>query len=243
MKRIFLTTFLAGSMALLAACDRKDDTPPLEPAPPPPVETGAPVPLPAATPAVTSEPVAAAPRTAKSAPLPAGFVKVGAGELAGADGRRLRTPGFAIARQPITIGQLRAWAETEGGRRLPQLGSDSDGSVATDLDWMAADAYVRWLAAREQRNYRLPSEAEWLRAAQSGRISTQAQSQPTEPPLWEWTGDCWSEGVAADLSTADERCASRVLVGGEMSAEGPWGRAPMGARRPAASFRLVLELP
>ncbi|MCD6060109.1 MAG: hypothetical protein K0S16_420, partial [Moraxellaceae bacterium] len=78
----------------------------------------------------------------------------------------------------------------------------------------------------------------WLRAAQSGRIDTQAQRQPSEPPLWEWTADCWSDG--SDAGAAD--CQSRVLVGGEMTASGPWGRAPMGARRPAASFRLVLEL-
>lgn len=238
MKRIFLTSFLAGSMALLAACDRADDPPPVEPAPPPPVETTpAAVPLPETATEVSVETGKTAPTPAPDTPLPAGFVTVGAGELTGADGKRLRTGGFAIARQPITFGQLRAWAESEGGRRLPQLGGASDAGIATDLDWMAADTYVRWLAARENRHYRLPSEAEWLRAAQSGRISTQAHSQPTEPPLWEWTGDCWSEG-----DTEAENCASRVLVGGEMSAQGPWGRAPMGARRPAASFRLVLEL-
>ncbi|MFZ5561388.1 MAG: formylglycine-generating enzyme family protein [Pseudomonadota bacterium] len=239
MKRVFLTSFLAGSMALLAACDRADDPPPVDPAPPPPVETAsAAVSMPETVPAVSLDTVKTAPKPAPDAPLPAGFVKVSAGELTGADGRRLRTGGFAIARQPITLGQLRAWAESEGGRRLPQFGSDNkDADVATDLDWMAADAYARWLAARENRHYRLPSEAEWLRAAQSGRIATQAHSQPTEPPLWEWTGDCWNDGKAEA-----ENCASRVLVGGEMSAEGPWGRAPMGARRPAASFRLVLEL-
>ena len=36
---------------------------------------------------------------------------------------------------------------------------------------------------------------------------------------------------------------SEVLVGGDNVNDGGWGRAPMGARRPAASFRLVLELP
>lgn len=222
----------------LGACERAPEPPPAatsqQPlAPPPPVEVSVPMPTPevvvAATPARKPGPA----RDVEPS-LPAGFVRIGGGSVTGTDGRHYQTGAYAIAREPVTVAQLRTWAESAGGRRLPQLLGAADASVASDLDWLAADAYASWLSARDHRRYRLPSELEWRRAAQSGRIQTQAQRQPEEPPLWEWTADCWDPETGAG-------CASRVLVGGDNAAGGDWGRAPMGARRPAASFRLVLE--
>lgn len=223
-----------------AGCERTPEPPPPVPktevVAPPPVEV--PVPLP--TPEIVAAPVPEKiPRVVKTAVahLPKGFVRLAGGSVMDAEGKPRQTASFAIAREPVINAQLREWAESEGGRRLPQLMGSSDTAVATDLDWLAADAYARWLSARDRRHYRLPTELEWRRAAQSGRVVTQAQRQPSEPPLWEWTGDCWGED-----SEGNGSCASRVLVGGEASGSGGWGRAPMGARRPAASFRLVLDL-
>lgn len=248
MKRTSFASPLFLTVALLAGCDREPVT--ASPAAVPPaaavtsVEPDAPEvktePDAQSVPekAVVSDAIkvthVARPKTRKKElALPPGFVKIRSGSRS-----------FAIARQPVTVDQMRLWAESEEGRRLPHLASEEKGAIATDLDWAAADAYARWLSARERRDYRLPTEMEWLHAAQSGRIDTQAQRSQTEPPLWEWTGDCWSDGgpTSADVAVSDsERCASRVLVGGEVSAGSSWGRAPMGARRPAASFRLVLE--
>lgn len=238
---------IALALFCLSACERAPETPPpapkteeasLPPAPPPPVEVSVPMPTPevvvAPDPAPVHKPGVKRP---VEAPLPAGFVRITAGTVTGPDGRPYQTGAYAIAREPVTVAQLREWAEAGGGRRLPQLLGAADAAVASDLDWLAADAYARWLSAREQRRYRLPSEIEWRRAAQGGRIATQAQRQPAEPPLWEWTADCWDE------EAGNGACASRVLVGGDNTGDGDWGRAPMGARRPAASFRLVLELP
>lgn len=234
---------IALALLSLAACERAPEPPPPAPKteaamlPPPPVEVS--VPLPAAE--VKSAPAAPARKPRIAAPavaqLPKGFVRLAGGDVAGADGQVRHVGSFAISREPVSNAQLREWAESDGGRRLPQLTGASDAAVASDLDWLAADAYARWLSAREQRHYRLPSELQWRRAAQSGRIVTQAQRQPAEPPLWEWTEDCWNiEGEG------NGHCASRVLVGGEEADSGGWGRAPMGARRPAASFRLVLDV-
>lgn len=248
MKRIFSAALAALGIALLTGCDKKPEHPA---PPPPPISTPAPAAAPeAAAPAAVPVPenrpeLVPPPRRPKAhrvvapkePPLPEGYVRMAAGEVTGADGQLHRTGAFGIAREPVTVGELRAWAESEGGRRLPQVGHLPDASVATDLDWLAAEAYARWLSEKEHRPYRLPTEAEWQRAAQSGRISTQAQRQPAEPPLWEWTGDCWDSG------DSNGHCPSRVLVGGENAATGNWGRAAMGARRPAASFRLVLDLP
>jgi formylglycine-generating enzyme required for sulfatase activity len=231
---------IALALLLLAGCERTPEPPP--PAPktevvaPAVVTPPAEVPVPLPIPEIVSAP---APRVVKAgeARLPTGFVRLGSGSVTDAGGQLRQTPSFAIAREPVSNAQLREWAESEGGRRLPQLLGASDAEVATDLDWLAADAYARWLSTRDKRHYRLPTELEWRRAAQSGRVLTQAQRQPAEPPLWEWTGDCWGEDGDAGGS-----CASRVLVGGEHAGTDGWGRAPMGARRPAASFRLVLDL-
>ena len=230
----------------LAGCERTPEPPPpvprTEPAvsvPPPPVEVAVPMTMPEVVVPPVSPAPARKPRAVKPAvtPLPQGFVRMPAGSVAAADGQLRHIGAFAIAREPVSNARLREWADSEGGRRLPQLTGAGDAAVATDLDWLAADAYARWLSAREKRHYRLPREVEWRRAAQSGRIVTQAQRQPAEPPLWEWTQDCWTiEGEGNGL------CASRVLVGGDETGNGSWGRAPMGARRPAASFRLVLDL-
>lgn len=254
MKGILPAAIAALGLALLGGCEKEPERPVT---PPPPMSKPAPAPVPAELPvaatvaqplpesppevAPPAPPVAkkpSAPRkppVPREPPVPAGFVRISGGEVTGADGVSHRIGAYAIARDPVTVGQLRQWAESEAGRRLPQLGT-ADAGVATDLDWLAADAYARWLGEKEKRSYRLPSEMEWVRAARSGRIVTQAQRQPAEPPLWEWTSDCW------DGSDSNGRCLSRVLVGGEHAADGDWGRAAMGARRPAASFRLVLDL-
>lgn len=242
MRELIRIAPIALALLSLAGCERTPEPPPpvskTEVAAPKPevVTPPAEVPVPLPTPEIVSAP---APRVVKAveARLPKGFVRLGSGSVTDAGGQLRQTASFAIAREPVSNAQLREWAESEGGRRLPQLMGGSDAAVATDLDWLAADAYARWLSTRDKRHYRLPTELEWRRAAQSGRVQTQAQRQPTEPPLWEWTGDCWGEDGEAGGS-----CASRVLVGGEHADTEGWGRAPMGARRPAASFRLVLDL-
>lgn len=224
---------IALALLSLTGCERTPEPPPPTPrteaVAPPPVEVTVPLP----TPEIVAAPAPV--KMPRVAPLPKGFVRLAGGSVTDAEGQLRQIAGFAIARVPVSNAQLREWAESEGGRRLPQLMGASDAAVATDLDWLAADAYARWLSARDKRHYRLPAELEWRRAAQSGRVLTQAQRQPAEPPLWEWTEDCWVES-----SEGSGTCASRVLVGGEGT--GNWGRAPMGARRPAASFRLVLDL-
>lgn len=233
---------IALALLSLAGCERTPEPPPPTPrteaVAPPPVEVTVPLPTPEIVAAPVPEPEKR-PRGVKAAvaPLPKGFVRLGGGSVTDANGGLRQTAGFAIAREPVSNAQLREWAESEGGRRLPLLMGASDAAVATDLDWLAAEAYARWLSARDKRHYRLPTELEWRRGAQSGRVLTQAQRQPAEPPLWEWTEDCWVES-----SEGSGTCASRVLVGGEGTGNGSWGRAPMGARRPAASFRLVLDL-
>ena len=94
----------------------------------------------------------------------------------------------------------------------------------TCVSWDDAQAYVSWLSRRTGAAYRLPSEAEWERAAAGSQPGCDRLGRGTPPDgtcpvgsygtnaaglsdmvgnLWEWTSDCW-EGD----------CGRRVVRGG-----------------------------
>jgi formylglycine-generating enzyme required for sulfatase activity len=50
----------------------------------------------------------------------------------------------------------------------PDRGFGHKGYPAISLTYAAAEAYCAWLAARTGKPYRLPTDAEWTRAAQAG---------------------------------------------------------------------------
>jgi formylglycine-generating enzyme required for sulfatase activity len=97
-------------------------------------------------------------------------------------------PGFSIGRFPVTAGQFRAFVESGGyhspafwtqagwawraevGRLEPDHGTGEprggDESLpVVGVSWCEALAYCRWLAAATGRAHRLPTEAEWEKAA------------------------------------------------------------------------------
>ena len=142
-----------------------------------------------------------------------------------ADGR------LAVGRYEVTVGEYRAFASatgvgaddclTGGSWRDPGF-EQTDRHPVTCVSWDDAQAYVSWLSRMTGAAYRLPSEAEWERAAagsEPGCYVERTGNSGTCPVgsydangvglsdmvgnLWEWTEDC-REGD----------CGLRVLRGG-----------------------------
>ena len=70
---------------------------------------------------------------------------------------------FAIGKRPVTNAEFRAFRPSHHS-----VANDNDESPVTDISWEDAVEYCRWLSDQTGRPYRLPSEAEWERAARGG---------------------------------------------------------------------------
>ena len=133
--------------------------------------------------------------------------------------------GLALGRYEVTVGEYRAFASAtgDGGDHWRDPGfPQTDRHPVTLVSWDDAQEYVLWLSRMTGATYRLPTEAEWERAAagsQRGCDRERTGNRGTCPVgtygvnaaglsdmvgnLWEWTEDCW-EGD----------CSRRVLRGG-----------------------------
>ncbi len=101
---------------------------------------------------------------------------------------------FAIARTAIT-NHLYQFFLAETSREAPRGFSDvrfnRPDQPVTSVSWFDAVAYCQWLRERTGKAYRLPTEAEWERAARGGlesRLYTWGddppQNQPRYQELW-----------------------------------------------------------
>jgi formylglycine-generating enzyme required for sulfatase activity len=104
--------------------------------------------------------------------------------------RELTLPAFEIGRYPVTNAEYVAFVAADGhtapahwgGQRPPD---ELFAHPVVNVSWHDALAYVTWLSERTGRPYRLPTEAEWEKAARGG-----------DGRLWPW-GDDWDAGRAS----------------------------------------------
>ena len=149
--------------------------------------------------------------------------------------------GLALGRYEVMVGEYRAFASATGDGAGDCWGDtwrdpgfpQTDRHPVTCVSWDDAQAYVSWLSRRTGAAYRLPTEAEWERAAAGSQAgcrgrgtcpvgtygSNAAGLSDMVGNLWEWTSDCW-EG----------NCVRRVLRGGS------WNNSA-GGLRPGARLR------
>jgi len=140
-------------------------------------------------------------------------------------------PEYWIAKYPVTRAQFARFEEggsywdgsfwTEAGWRwlrdhAPDKRSGTRRTAdhpAVDIRWYEALAYCRWLSAETGRAYRLPSEAEWEKAARG-----------TDRWIWPW-GNTWDPSCCNNRDTGP-RQTTRV---GQYSPRGdsPYGVADM----------------
>lgn len=147
-------------------------------------------------------------------PIPAGVFLMGEGKLYEIE---IAQP-FAIGRYPITNAQYqlfvddggytekwrRCWT-TEGWQWKDNLSGprDYDGFTLPNqprvgVSWYEAVAYVRWLAETTGKPYRLPTEAEWERAARH-----------TDGHTYPW-GEDWQDGT---INTREAGLRRTTVVG------------------------------
>ena len=164
--------------------------------------------------------------------------------------------GLALGRYEVTVGEYLAFASATGAAEHDCSGGVSwrdpgfpqaDRHPVTCVSWHDAQAYASWLSRRAGAGYRLPTAAEWERAAagsrpgcfegQTGRSGTcpvgyyganAAGLSDMVGNLYEWTADC-----------VENDCTRRMLRGGS------WGDYAAilrsGARSPYRSgFRVAL---
>jgi formylglycine-generating enzyme required for sulfatase activity len=125
----------------------------------------------------------------------------------------LHLPDYYIARTPITNAQYAAFVKATGhkqpkqweGRKPPR--GKKEHPVGSDT-WLDAVAYCTWLAQLTGKPYRLPSEAEWEKAARG-----------TDGRIYPW-GDRWDP----------KRCSSMEGGKGDTTPVGayPNGASPYG---------------
>jgi formylglycine-generating enzyme required for sulfatase activity len=128
---------------------------------------------------------------------------------------------FWIHRWPVTHGEFARFVE-DGGLQSGRWWSDSGSPAAVEqfglksswyrglecrandplikLDWETACAYCRWLTARSSAIpdgwvVRLPTEAEWEKAARGGRVLGDNRTNPQPQRTYPW-GDEWAPHLA-----------------------------------------------
>ncbi len=131
--------------------------------------------------------------------IPAGWFSVGSetGQAAESPVHRVWLDSFAIATTQVTVGEYSRFLDATG-TMPPPFWSDPHFShprqPVVAISWFDAMAYCAWITSVTGSHYRLPTEAEWERAARGGAegmLFPWGNSPPTSRPGYH---DRWKTG-------------------------------------------------
>lgn len=127
--------------------------------------------------------------------VPAGVFRMGSVRYNESPLHRVFVPAFRIAQVPITNAQYALFVK-DADHRPPadwsggQPAKDKGHHPVVNVTWQDAVAYCRWLSQKIGRPVRLPTEAEWEKAARGSSLSTKPLSAQEQEYPW---GDEWQE--------------------------------------------------
>ncbi len=241
---LVLALLVAGGAGLWMWTNRGYPVPGTMPARPPTAAPAPPTPVPARPPTAAPAPPRPA-WVPELVEVPAGPFLMGSSSAdADADDdekpqHTVKLPGYWIGKTEVTNAQFRpfvagdgytnraywtadgwAWKE-EVSRTQPSYWDDAewngDAQPVMGVSWYEAVAYVRWLSAQTGHAFRLPTEAEWEKAARG-----------TDGRIWPW-GNTWAGGRA---NTKEASIGRTTPVG-----QYPEGASPYGALDMAGNVR------
>ena len=128
--------------------------------------------------------------------IPASEFQLGAGD----DAHLLFVPAFYMAKYPVTNGAYLRFVEATGHRAplhwrsgFPEILSQHP---VVNVSWSDALAYCRWLSESMGQPYRLPTEAEWEKAARGVLTPSEEGSRiyPWGDSFDKTKCNCWEAG-------------------------------------------------
>ena len=78
---------------------------------------------------------------------------------------QVKIKSFAIGKYPITV---REWNQCVAAKACTYKATGKDDAPVTNVSWNDTKQFTEWLSRVTQKQYRLPSEAEWEYAARGG---------------------------------------------------------------------------
>ena len=152
---------------------------------------------------------------------------------------RVWVDGFRLAECQVTNQEYASFMQASGAER-PPLWDDANFNhpqqPVVAISWFEAARYCEWLSGKQGAHYRLPTEAEWERAASGGLVSPRtpwgetvpAGEIPEGPLAGPWRTGCGRPNPygLCDMGTVvHEWCADWRRPGRRASRGGSWRHA------------------
>jgi formylglycine-generating enzyme required for sulfatase activity len=162
------------------------------------------------------------PRLADMVAIPAGEFIMGEGD----EQHRVSVDGFKISKYPVTNMQYQTFVAATGhpapghwpGGAYPPNRSNHP---VVNVSWHDAVAYCRWLSQATGKECRLPTEAEWEKAARGGLVLSDGRANPLPRRKYPW-GDEF-DPKRLNIKIGEEQIGDTSPVGIYLGGASPYG--------------------